>query len=328
MPRRVEGLPGAGSPGGESARGTKGKDVDIRVLRCVVALAECGTFTRAAKRLFVTRQSVSQTLRQAERELGFRVFSREGDVLVTTMAGGAFVDDARKVLDAFDELCERHCRREAKADAAARSPEPLSIALVTGGSMGLPVGIFDAFDPDHSRAMLSIEEMGSDSVVRHVRDGDYEIGLLGSHPDYLEDFESVCLWRPGLWVIVPASHELSGRAELSVGDLDGRRLVTAGLHNHLHRFVIDRCERLGIHPVISATATEGAMIGRLAQEGNALCFGFAPDVYPLPDSVRSVPIRIPDGEEFGTYAIRTGAQARSRSGVARDFWRYLESRAS
>ena len=50
--------------------------MDIRDLRYVIALNDCGTLTKAAKRLHVSRQAVAKTVRNLEAEAGARLFER------------------------------------------------------------------------------------------------------------------------------------------------------------------------------------------------------------------------------------------------------------
>lgn len=304
--------------------------MDVRDLRYLIAIADEGTLTGAAETLHVSRQAAAKALRTLEREAGERLFERVGTSLRPTERGSAFAEEARPVVEAFDELCAKNLRHPGGAPAAkGRVPETLSIALVTGGKEALPGGLIERYCSTFPNVVLNLEEMSTDSVLAAVADGSAEIGIVGSHPELLEGFDR-CFVRPmGIWLYVPASHPLAARAEdrqgsIDLADLDGAALVTMGRHNHVHRFVMHRCEQAGVHPDVRATATDPELIRHLAHEHRALRFGYPPQVIPLSPDTVSLPLVVEGAELFGTYVIRRPAGPGNRGGAvshaARRFW--------
>src|ERR1700757_1892545 len=84
--------------------------MELRQLAVFVAVAEEGSFTRAADRLHVVQSAVSAAVRNLERELGARLFDRSTHRVELTDAGGALLPEARATLaaaqaarDAVDE---------------------------------------------------------------------------------------------------------------------------------------------------------------------------------------------------------------------------------
>jgi DNA-binding transcriptional LysR family regulator len=76
--------------------------MELRHLRCFLAIAEEGTLTRAATRLHLTQPVVSRTLRQLEDHLGVRLIDRSTHHLGLTAAGHAFQIRAASALAAAD----------------------------------------------------------------------------------------------------------------------------------------------------------------------------------------------------------------------------------
>jgi DNA-binding transcriptional LysR family regulator len=76
--------------------------VELRHLRCFLAIAEEGTLTRAATRLHLTQPVVSRTLRQLEDHLGVRLIDRSTHHLGLTAAGHAFQIRAASAVSAAD----------------------------------------------------------------------------------------------------------------------------------------------------------------------------------------------------------------------------------
>jgi len=78
--------------------------MDLRQLEYIVAVADHGGFTAAARRVHVAQPSLSQSIRSLERELGVELFARLGRGIAITSAGEAVVDAARRVLREMAEL--------------------------------------------------------------------------------------------------------------------------------------------------------------------------------------------------------------------------------
>src|ERR1700745_1276619 len=76
--------------------------LELRHLRYLVAVAEAGTFTRAAERLFIAQPTLSQQIGGFEQPLGAPLLHRGRDGVRLTAAGAVLLDAARDVLAAVD----------------------------------------------------------------------------------------------------------------------------------------------------------------------------------------------------------------------------------
>ena len=81
-------------------------DMELRHLRCLVAIADTGGFTGAASELGVTQPSVSRALAALESALGVRVLRRTSREVVLTAAGERVLARARRVLAEVEDLAE------------------------------------------------------------------------------------------------------------------------------------------------------------------------------------------------------------------------------
>ncbi len=79
-------------------------DVDLRQLRCFVAIVDEGSFTDAAIALGVSQAAVSRTLASLERALGVRLLRRTSREVTPTGTGLRVLAHARRVLGEVDEL--------------------------------------------------------------------------------------------------------------------------------------------------------------------------------------------------------------------------------
>jgi DNA-binding transcriptional LysR family regulator len=186
----------------------KGAFMDVRHLKCFLAVVDYQGFTRAAERLLIAQPSLSQTIKSLERDLGVPLFHRVGRTVVLSEAGRELVGPARVVvrdLDAaraaIDEL--KGLRRGRLDVIAMPSPaiEPLTsiIAAYARTNPTVTVSVHAAFTRDE--------------VVTAVRDGSSEIGLLGSdRPFRAADIDVVSLGRQPLMLFLNPHAELPGAA--------------------------------------------------------------------------------------------------------------------
>src|SRR5215216_2386599 len=94
----------------------------LRQLSYVLAVADAGSFTEAARRLHVAQPSLSQQIRALEEELGGRLLERPPRPVRLTAAGRAFVAEARPAVSTASTSCAwRPCARSRSRSSRQRS---------------------------------------------------------------------------------------------------------------------------------------------------------------------------------------------------------------
>lgn len=290
--------------------------MDIHRLKYFVAAASFSSFTQAAEELYLSRQALSKAIRRLEEECGAQLFITRESGIRLTEAGRLLLEEAAPLVQSYDSFLSRWEERRCSLR------QPLSIAMAQGVSMTLPSGFFETFRRREKQILLSIEEINTDMVLRLVGQEEFPIGLVGSLPAYLSGMEYHLLVSTGIWLYVPAGHSLAARTALTLPDLDGQHFITAGRHNHLHRFFLGHCQKASIHPHIAITTTQSQMMLHFIRNEGLLCFGFSPKLLPPPSPhVRVIPLLIPGGDDFGTYAVKK--KRGSLPPAAKRLWDYL-----
>ncbi|MGW3564438.1 LysR family transcriptional regulator [Streptomyces sp. NPDC000941] len=103
-------------------------DIDTRLLRYFVAVAEEGNLTHAAQRLFVSQPALTKQIKQLETQLGTALFTRSRSGMTLTEPGRALAERAPALLAGWDRIL-----RETKA-AASRAARVLRIGFVASGA--------------------------------------------------------------------------------------------------------------------------------------------------------------------------------------------------
>lgn len=294
--------------------------MEMRDLKYALAAYDTGSFARAAEALFVSRQALSQAVHRLEEEIDVPLFEvADGNRLVSTPEGAIFLAQARPVTEAFDELARTYpSARDAKGGT-------LTLALATGAALSLPADFFSRFSEREAGLVQEFEEGNTDGALDMLESGRADVALVGSCPSLLDPahFERALVVATGLWLAVPLGNPLASKERLTLNDLEGQRLVTAGRFNHLHRYIVRACEAAGVHIEIPVTSSNTDMLVQLAREHDALCFAFPARIIDTereyPDAV-VLPLDTPEPTGFGTYAVRR--RDSRRTPAARRFWVY------
>src|ERR1700677_2145761 len=90
-------------PGPRTAAGAHApQGLELRHLRYFVAVADAGSFTHAAERIFIAQATLSQQIRRLEQIVGTPLLDRRRGGLRLTTAGGVLLDASRNVLSLVD----------------------------------------------------------------------------------------------------------------------------------------------------------------------------------------------------------------------------------
>ena len=86
--------------------------MQIRYLEYMIEIADCGSMSRAANRLFISPQALSASIARMEKELGTKLFWRHSDGIALTKDGETFLEDAKRIV----EISRGWTRYQAKMD--------------------------------------------------------------------------------------------------------------------------------------------------------------------------------------------------------------------
>jgi len=217
---------------------------ELRRLRYAVAVADELNFTRAAERLGVSQQVLSEQIRRLEDELGLQVFDRTTRQVRVTSHGRQILDEARAVVGAADALRDR-ARRLASAQAGVvRLGYSRSTAFDTAP-------LVSAVTEARPELRVEVREVPSRQLPQSVRDGDVDVAL-SRWADDTDQLFAHTLRRLRSGVILRAGDALAGRAEVALGDLAGRSLVMHRREDSpaRHDATLAVCAEAGVEPEI------------------------------------------------------------------------------
>ena len=144
----------------------------IQQLTYFLATAEHGSFSGAARALYLAQPSVSEQVRQLEAELGVALFARAGRGLALTEAGRRFRPEAERVLADLERA------RDAVAAIRELRGGTLSFGMFGAASAYLIADLATEFRRKYPDVRLRLVGVNSSEVADRVRDGRLEAGLV------------------------------------------------------------------------------------------------------------------------------------------------------
>ncbi len=145
--------------------------MNLKQAQYIKTIAECGSITAAAKRLFVSQPSLSQMLRQVEQEIGLPIFDRTTSPMRLTYAGEKYLHAAERILAANSELESQ--LKEIKQEHAGRLRLGIS---VTRAMQVMPL-VLPIFTPMYPNVTLELTESGSATLEELLQNGSIDLAL-------------------------------------------------------------------------------------------------------------------------------------------------------
>ena len=185
-----------------------------RRLDHVVAVAHCGSFTRAAERVGMSQSGMTKSIADLERELGYPLFFRTRRGATPTEDGQRFVAQASRLLSDAHLLLGRH------APGARAAPQPLRIGVCPASLQWLLTPCLGQLAHDHPNARVEMVASEFKNIAQMLETGALDIAL-GFERDFAERGE---LQRQRLTTMHPILFVRQGHPLL-----DGRRVDDAEL---------------------------------------------------------------------------------------------------
>lgn len=175
--------------------------MELRHLRCFMAVAEELHFARAAERLHIEQSPLSRAIKELEEELGAQLFVRTTRSTRLTRAGKLFLEHVPRVFTAIQQA-----RDSAKAAANGYHGQ-LRVAM----SDGITPALFSVFlalcRQEEPEVEIRLSQVPLSQQIKGLHDDIYDVGFAQSD-EVGDGIIAVPVWSEPLLVAVPARHPL------------------------------------------------------------------------------------------------------------------------
>lgn len=238
----------------------------LRALECLVAVADTGSITQAARLLHSSQPAVSHQLAAIERETKTALFRREPRGVVLTPAGRAAMADARRALDAAASAV-----RSARAVGEAAGGS-LRLACAQSLTVATLAPVIRRWHRQHPDVTITLREGAVLETFVAYLDSD-EVDMLLVPLPVPSRFTVAVVAEEEIVLAAPSDHPLARRSTVRMKDLEGAHLVHYAPENGLSGWLDKSLTRAGVHTetvmrtVVSSAAPQLAAAGL----GVAIC---------------------------------------------------------
>jgi DNA-binding transcriptional LysR family regulator len=273
--------------------------MELRHLRCFLAVAEELHFARAAEKLHIEQSPLSRAIKELEEELGVVLFARTTRCTRLTRAGKLFLEHVPRVFAALQQA------RDSVKAAANGFHGQLRIALSDGITPSRLPALLALCRQEEPEIEIRFFEVPLSQQIKGLHDDLYDVGFAQSD-EVGDGIAAMPAWRDALMVAVPARHPLLAHKRIPLDELLRYPLVLCDQHVcEGHAKHIDRIlRRANTEPLIAERVATCDLMMALVSAGFALGFAGAARIAASPDSgvvARPLALRVPP---LTTYLLR------------------------
>jgi LysR family hydrogen peroxide-inducible transcriptional activator len=229
--------------------------MEIHQLRYFAAVADEGSFSRAASREHVAQPSLSQQIQKLEAELGEKLFDRLPKSVVLTEAGSCLREFARKILINIADA--RRCVDDLKRDITGR----LVVGAIPTISPYVLPDLIAKFQQRHPKVVVEILEDTTESLASQLEDGTLDAAIMSTCDESLT-LQRHSLGKEALLLLLPAGHQLAKKKKVSWSDLKSQKFL---LLQEMHCLSTQVHELLASHQLQPEPPVRGAQLATIRQ---------------------------------------------------------------
>jgi DNA-binding transcriptional LysR family regulator len=211
----------------------------VEQLQAFLAIAEAGSFQRAAQQCGVTQSTVSRQIQALEIHLGLELFHRTNQAKLT-LAGERLLPRARKICQEWQSATQ-----EISDLVAGKQPELCIAAIHSLCSYYLPP-VLQKFCHDYPDVQLRVTSLGSDRALKVLKDGLVDLAIVMSNRFLTTSREMLVelLYEEPIEVLTSATHPLAQYEYVPWSELIRYPQVVFKDGYGMQRLVQDRFDRL------------------------------------------------------------------------------------
>ncbi len=183
----------------------------LKQLRIFEAVAEEASYTRAAKRLFLTQPAISMQIKQLEERIGLPVFDRVGKTIQLTDAGRELLHHARTIKRQLEEA--QQCLEELRGIKRGR----LNLTMASTANYFTP-RLLAGFRREYPDIEVSLHVANRAGLLEALENNTTDLVIMGKQPSSMPLAAKVFLENP-LVVIAPPDHRFAGRRTIPLSEV-------------------------------------------------------------------------------------------------------------
>ena len=256
------------------------KSMDIRQINYFVAVAQNGSFSKAAEMLSLSQPTLSLAVKKLEEELGVKLFYSFNKRQELTDEGAALLESSRHLLDAYQQTLEHvKSSRKSRAGSFTLGLSPLFGACFFGD-------LIPKFNQEYPNIHITMIEDGAQKIDERIANGQVDLAVT-LKTDRLSTFSNCHFTTQRNVVLLHKSHPLAGEKSLTVAQLREEPFAIFSQDFILHRQIVSACHSAGFRPKFALLSSQWDFMVELVAKNHAVSILPKPvlDKHPDPNVV-------------------------------------------
>ncbi len=204
--------------------------MEIKLLRCFVAVADELHFGRAAQHLDMLPSALGRNIRLLEEELGVRLFLRTTRNVILTKSGQVLLQEARILIHNVEEALERVRESTKDEDRVFR------LGAIDSAATGLIPQLVHDFRSETDNLEINLEEDKSVKLLPKLLSGALDVAFVRPPAQRKEGIKFEFLLNERTVVAMPKDSELAKYSELKIHQLAGLPMIAPSPRNRPHSY--------------------------------------------------------------------------------------------
>lgn len=203
--------------------------MELRQLRYIMKIAECGTMLKASEELFISQSGLTRSLKTLEDELGVKLFDRRKNRLVLNEYGKTVIKDAKKILNDVEQLQKK-----------VKNQYNLNMHMLIGSCAPAPLWAV-RYTLKHQYPELSFQYetiSNAENLIKGLNDHYYSAIIL-DYPIHREDVICFKICEEILNISTTVDQSISSKKEMTFKELNGYNFLEYNNTGYWHEVCIN-----------------------------------------------------------------------------------------
>lgn len=254
--------------------------MEIRQLTYFVAVAQNGSFSRAAEMLSLSQPTLSLAVKKLEEELGVRLFYSFNKRQELTDEGRTLLESARQLLEDYQRTVEQvQTSRNSRSGTFTLGLSPLFGACFFGD-------LIPQFNQEYPNIRIVMIEDGANKIDEQIAGGQVDIAVT-LKTERLATFANCHFTTQRNVALLHRSHPLAGEASVTVAQLREDPFAIFNQDFILHQQIMSACHSAGFRPKIALLSSQWDFMVEMVAKNHAVSILPKPvlDKHPDPNVV-------------------------------------------
>lgn len=238
--------------------------MNFQQLAYFVAIANAGSYSSAAKQLFVSQPALSKSIKNLEEELGTTFFIYVDKHLNLTDTGHLFLEKAQHLLK------EYHDTINAINEVAALKQGVLHLGIPYGIGQIVLDSLISQFSKVYPYIKINITGGGSISIREWVFSGKLDIGATIIPPEVKDGYDTTVIFRDKYFLMVNSLHPLAQRKNVKFAELKDEQFIMLNDEFAMTQMTRSRCEQAGFSPNVKMSVDRSGFISELIERNQGI----------------------------------------------------------